>query len=271
LIDSEPSSPFDAAAARYDDVFTRTVTGRLQRDQVWRVLDRVLPRSGRLVDFGCGTGEDVRWLAERGAERVVGLDASEAMLQVARGKADLAGVSEKAVFSTLDLAEIGIRPRPPDAPFDGALANFGVLNCLEDRRDFSAAACRWLKPGAPLVVVLMGPCCVWEISWHLLRLDPGSAFRRRRQGREVPLDRGGSVHVWYPGAAALRREFTPEFDHLETSGVGVFLPPPYLDAMVARRPRMLSLLAHLEHRLAHLQPFSSMADHTLLVFRNRGS
>ena len=42
--------------------------------------------AGRALDAACGTGRHARWLAERG-HQVVGIDASEAMLAVAREKA----------------------------------------------------------------------------------------------------------------------------------------------------------------------------------------
>jgi SAM-dependent methyltransferase len=237
---------------------------------VWRALDRVLPREGRFLDLGCGTGEDAVWLARRGATEVVGCDASEAMLGVARRKADGAGVGERLSLHRRDLRRIGSEPIPGDGSFDGAVADFGVLNCLEDRRPVAEAVSRRLRPGAPFVIVVMGRWCAWEVAWHLLRLEPAAAFRRRRQGREVPLDGGGSVRVWYPSRRALRREFKPHFDHLETVGIGAFLPPPYLDPVLAARPRLLALLGRLETALADRRPWSWLADHALLVFRGSG-
>lgn len=270
MTEEERHHPFDGAARSYDLAFTRTRVGRRQRDRVWRVLDRVLPRDGRFLDLGCGTGEDAVWLARRGAGQVVGCDASEAMLEVARHKADAAGVGERLALHRTDLRRIRNQPIPARGPFDGAVADFGLLNCLEDRRPLAEVVAGLLRPGAPFVIVVMGQWCAWEVAWHLLRLEPAAAFRRRRQGLEVPLDGGGCVRVWYPSPRRLRREFSPAFVHAETVGVGVFLPPPYLDPIVAARPRLLALLGGLETVFAGRRPWSWMADHVLLVFRSSG-
>jgi len=269
---TEPSRPrpFDGAARGYDDDFTRTAVGRLQRRRVWQVLERVLPDAGDVLDLGCGTGEDLVWLARRGAGRVVGCDASPAMLEAARAKVETAGVADRVGLVEMDLRRIQSAPEPGDRPFAGALADFGVLNCLEDRRPVAATASRWLAPGAVFVVVLMGRWCLWEIAWHLLKLRPGAAFRRWRQGRAVPVDGGGSLRVWYPTPGQLEREFRPAFELVETIGVGAFVPPPYLEPVVATRPRLLGLLDRLETRFGHRRPWAVTADHVLFVFRNTG-
>jgi SAM-dependent methyltransferase len=260
--------PFDGSAPTYDRGFTSTAVGRRQRHRVWGVLDRVFPRRGRFLDLGCGTGEDALWLARRGADLVVGCDASDGMLDAARDKLDSAGLADRAVFHRLDLARATADEPPVAGAFDGAVADFGVLNCLEDRRRLATALSGWLAPGGSLVIVLMGPWCLWEIGWHLCRLRPGTAFRRWRQGREASVDGGGRVRVWYPRPRQLRRELGPCFDHLETVGVGVFVPPSYLNPMVAAHPRLLTGLGRLEDLLGHRRPWAWLADHVLLVLRN---
>ncbi len=46
-------------------------------------LERALPRAGRILEIGCGTGFYTRWLADRGLE-VIGMDLSPNMLEQAR-------------------------------------------------------------------------------------------------------------------------------------------------------------------------------------------
>ena len=47
------------------------------------LLDEILPRSGRVLEIGCGTGFYTRWLVERGLE-VVAMDLSPKMVEHAR-------------------------------------------------------------------------------------------------------------------------------------------------------------------------------------------
>lgn len=268
MTDATQPQPFDDSARSYDDDFTGTATGRAQRQRVWQVLERVLPANGDFLDLGCGTGEDALWLARRGTGRVVGCDASRAMLATAQAKVNAAGVGDRVSLQKMDLGRIRHEPNPGGRLFDGAVSDFGVLNCLQDRRPVAEAVSGWLAPGAPFVAVLMGRWCAWEVGWHLLRLQPGTAFRRWRQGREVALDGGGSIPVWYPTPGHLRREFNPELELVETIGIGVFLPPPYLDPVLASRPGLLAALDRLEGGFGHRRPWVWMADHVLFVFRN---
>jgi len=61
--------------------------------QIWSEL------AGKVVlDFGCGTGEQAIEIAQRGAQRVIGLDIRENVLAAAREAAQAAGVSGKCDF-----------------------------------------------------------------------------------------------------------------------------------------------------------------------------
>ena len=61
--------------------------------QIWTEL------AGKVVlDFGCGTGEHAIEIAQRGAQKVIGLDIRENVLKEARNAARVAGVSDKCEF-----------------------------------------------------------------------------------------------------------------------------------------------------------------------------
>jgi hypothetical protein len=117
----------------------------------------------------------------------------------------------------------------------------------------------------------MGRWCLWEIAWHLARLQPEAAFRRWRSGREVPVDGGDSIPVWYPSGRTLRRELGAAFEHVETVGVGVFQPPPYLESTLTRRPRLAARLHRLDDQHRQRWPWRWCGDHVLMAFRNRRS
>ncbi len=261
------AAPFDGVAADYDRTFTDTRLGRWLRGRVWERLEECFAAGDRVLELGCGTGEDALWLAERGVE-VTALDASEGMLEVARRKAGVGPAAERTRFLHWRLAGRG----PVDLPaapevglFDGAFSSFGVLNCLADLAPLGAALARRLRPGARLALVIMGPTCPWEIAAFLLQGYPGQAFRRWRSG--APAHVGDqTLPVWYPSAGRLRLQLAPAFRHLRTVGVGVVLPPTHLADLVERHAGLFRLAARLDSLAGATWPGARLADHYLSVF-----
>jgi SAM-dependent methyltransferase len=253
-------------AESYDAAFTYTSLGRRVRSAVWERLATVFPQGSRVLELGCGTGEDAVWLASRGVH-VTATDASAAMLAVAEEKAARAGVAHHISAAPLDLERAG--DAPSFSPFDGAFSNFGALNCLRDRRALAEALSRWVRPGGRVVLVVMGPVCAWEIGWYLAHGRPGKAFRRLRTGIRGHIGAGAMVRVWYPSPGRLRAELEPWFRHRETVAVNVLLPPSYLADLMERQSAAFDRLARLERRIAGRFPSPSLADHYLSEFERR--
>src|ERR1700726_2598075 len=79
------TSPFDALAPSYNAMWTDTPRGREQRAAVWREIDGLFRAGDRVLDLGCGTGDDALHLMSQGIG-VIGIDASRQMVEVARGR-----------------------------------------------------------------------------------------------------------------------------------------------------------------------------------------
>ena len=143
-----------------------------------------------VLELGCGTGEDAIWLARRGVH-VTATDVSQSMLDVAQRKAAAAGLTDLIDFAAIDLAALPVSDSITSpftihrSPFSGAFSNFGPLNCLPDRRPLAEALAQLAAARRPVVLVVMGPACPWEIGWHLLHGQPRAAFRRFGGGVEA--------------------------------------------------------------------------------------
>lgn len=266
-----PAHAFDVLAVDYDTDFTASTLGTRMRAAVWRRLDRCFSPGQRILELGCGTGEDATHLARRGVH-VVALDRSSGMVETARRKVESAGLGDRVEVHQAGIEEWAARPTAfgplLDGPlldgtrFDGALSNFGVLNCVEDLTPVAESLAVSLRPGGRAVLVIMGPVVPWEWLWYLLHGQPRKAFRRLRPGG-VPW-RGLQIH--YPSIGRVRRTFAPAFRLRQTSAVGAFLPPSYVEEWAARRPRWIAGLDRLERRVEAWPPFPWLADHYLVEF-----
>ncbi len=257
---------FDDAASSYDQDFTDSVIGRLQRDAVWRHMEPLFPRGARLLDLGCGTGDDAVRFAKQGVE-VDGLDVSPAMVALARRRADAEGVAETARFESLPLERLD---EFPDCGYDGAYSGFAALNCVRDLRPVALALAERLRPGSPVALCMMNRFCLWETLLYPLTLQVHKVIRRF-SGTWAPAS--GSRHdgfaVYYPSVAEVRRAFAPELVFEGAPGIGVFVPPTYLEPFAQRYPGLMRLLARLDRTLAHWQGFRWIADHRLILLRRR--
>ncbi len=115
------------------------------------VLDALGPRPIRdLVDLGTGTGRMLQLLAPRAA-RAVGLDASHAMLSVARANLEKAGLTR----IELRQGDIYAPPFPRNA-FD-LIVIHQVLHYLDDPMRAIREAARLVAPGGRILVVDFAP------------------------------------------------------------------------------------------------------------------
>ena len=252
-------SAFDEIAAGYDAAFTSTRIGSLMRQAVWRHTDRLFQRGSRILELNCGTGEDAIHLAASGI-RVLATDASLEMVRIASEK-----ISREPLSSLVDVRQLAWEEldRLGGLEFDGALSNFGGLNCVLDLPAAAAALARRLRPGAPALICAMGPLCPWEWIWFLLHGRPSTAFRRLRAAHWRGID------VRYPAIGAVKRAFAPNFQFRQASAIGALLPPPYAEPLAARWPAFIESLNRWERRVESVPPLPWLSDHYLLELERK--
>ena len=113
-----------------------------------RTFDLLQVRAGsRVLDVGCGTGDDARALAERvgGSGWVVGLDNSETMIEEARKRVE--GLGLPVDYRVGDARRLDF----PDASFDGCRVD-RVLHHLDDPSSAVKELARVARPGARIVM-----------------------------------------------------------------------------------------------------------------------
>lgn len=236
-----PAAAFDCIAARYDALWTFTAAGEAQRSLVWRNVDGLFRPGQRLLDLGCGTGVDAAHFRDLGIE-VHAVDASPAMVEAARARGGFAASVRRAE----EIGGIG-------KMFDGAISNFGVLNCSADVGEVAAGLARVVRPGGRVAICTLGRFCLWEMFYHPLRRIRGRA--------QASL----GIAIRYPTVRQLAAAFAPMFRLQRWMGIGLLAPPSYV-----RLPDgLVRDLGRIDRAVAHLPAARAMADHRLLVFERR--
>jgi ubiquinone/menaquinone biosynthesis C-methylase UbiE len=251
---------FDNIATEYDGVFTSSLIGRAQRAAVWRKAASVFRSGQRILELNCGTGEDALFFARNGIS-VLACDASAGMIARARERkaveAPLASI-EFRLLCTEDLATL-----PRTQPFDGVFSNFSGLNCVQDLSHTARQLAEVVVPGAALLIGLSTRYCLWEMLHYLLRGELRRSFRRCSGTADVNL-KDCSFRVYYPTVRAVVSQFSPMFCLRSITGIGIAVPPSYMEPWAQRRPWMLRACEATDRVVSQWPGIRILGDHMLL-------
>ncbi len=142
------ASMFDRIAGRYDFLNHFLSLGI---DKVWRKKAIAEFRDStpqKLLDLATGTGDLAFDALRMKGVKITGIDISENMLELARQKIELAGVSDRFQVQLGDSENLTFS----DASFDGVMASFGVRN-FENLEKGLGEMYRVLKPGSKAVIL----------------------------------------------------------------------------------------------------------------------
>ncbi len=148
------------ATSGYEEFNAKTVSyGRRFSDAIEMIeaSDIHIPRGGKLIDVGCGTGNGLIIFCRRFGLTGVGVDVSEGMLEIARAK-----VAESDL--PIELHRLDGEDLPFDTNSFDIGINFEVLEHTPHPERMLAELARVVKPGGTVVVTT--PNTLWEpIHW----------------------------------------------------------------------------------------------------------
>jgi hypothetical protein len=244
---------FERLAGKYDDLFSRSRIGT-QRGVVWEVLADTFHPGDEILVLNCRTTEDGRFLSL--------LDVSVVACNVPEG------LIHAGPYPSIHPPLPRTRPLSkcrPGALFDGALSNFSGLNCVADFDRTARALASMVTVGAPVILCLSTRFCLSETLWFLLHGNPRKAFRRSFGIATVTVgDRTVKMH--YPALRRVSKSFSPSFLMRSCTGIGIAVPPSYLEPIFRKYPRMFGLLRRIDQGISHLPLLRTIGDHMLLYF-----
>ena len=99
---------------------------------------------------------------------------------------------------------------------------------------------------------------------------PGKAARRwGSKNVTASVGSDGEFEVYYPSAREIEATLGRNFRRIGDRGVGIFVPPSYLEPWAQKLPRTVNALAAIDRLVAQWPVFRSIGDHRLLIFERR--
>ncbi len=263
------SAAFNSAASSYDESFTYSWTGRMQRERVWRYLEKNIHLHDHpaILELNCGTGEDACRLAAKG-HHVEATDISERMLKVASQKKEILDIGNLH-FHLCDMR--ALNQLFSGQQFSLIFSNFGGLNCLspDEITQLGNDLDPLLEKNGSLLLVVMGRKCLWELLYFTFKGRKDQAMRRRTID-PVSVRIGSSIQqVWYYSPKELSNLLKNKFIPVKTKPVGLLIPPSYLEKGMQGRNGWKNILYRLEKFFSNSSFLSNYADHYLIELKKR--
>ena len=254
---------FDAAAKFYDEEFTQSTIGRMQRKRVWNYLSETLGNKPlRILEINGGTGEDAIWLAQQGHD-VTCTDISPEMLSIAEEKTVHLSDDLGIHFKKLDVRKI--HEFEVEDHYDIIFSNFGGLNCIspEELALFFSALPWLLNPNGRFVGVFLGKFCFWEYLYFTLKGNREKAWRRQSKEAVMANVSGVQVPTWYFSPEEVAQS-VPQGKQIGLKAIGSFIPPSYLQPFFDNKKMLLRGLRNLEYGFDRVNSLAQISDHFLI-------
>jgi SAM-dependent methyltransferase len=150
-------SYYNEIANEYDAIMGKERSNEVVR---WEVADKFLNTvaPGRVLDFGGGTGGDLGWLTNN-YYHVLFCEPSIRMKQLAmmrHNKKIVPGHVEFLSGAAVDFTSWNLN-LPFCPPADAVLANFAVINCIEDIALLFKNLALVIRPGGVLIALVLRP------------------------------------------------------------------------------------------------------------------
>ncbi len=181
-VENEVIAFYDQIANAYDGNMTQEGSNEQIRKEVAKRFTALVPK-GTVLDFGGGTGLDLPWLTEAGFS-VCFCEPSSGMREQAKKMAQ--GLSSQTVLFWEDQKvnfETWSKRKPVEGGVEGILANFAVLNCIQELDLVMENLALILKPGGHLVALVLDDRKKRASFSYLLRLMKSKLGRTTLQTR----------------------------------------------------------------------------------------
>jgi len=256
-------APFDNIASTYDNEFSKTLIGQMQRSCIYSQIEPYLNKHKalKILELNCGTGIDARWMASLG-HHVIATDASSGMIDFAKLQNENL---DNPIFQKLSFNQI--EASMFEGKFDMIFSNFAGLNCAnkEELQQLNGRLKEMLNANGKLYFVLLGKYSWMEKLYFFIKGDKVRINRRLRMDK-AQLGVDLYVNTWCYTSKEFSEIFA-DFIIVKERPIGLFIPPSYLEPLLHKNRLFIPIVKWLEKAFGSLSFFANYGDHIFLEFK----
>jgi len=252
---------FSSASDVYDKkILSNFINVNIREIELTNLIEFSKDKS-RVLEIGCGTGQEAsRFILSTGKD-VTCIDAAAGMVEFSTEKMKSLGISNK--FNALKLQAYRIGEL--NMPFDLVYSLNGALNTEPKLDTFVHSLERLVPRGGIIVISLRNRYCLGELL--LYSIMGRNSPVKSRMSRTTPVQVvGNTVESFYYSPNEIYRFFS-NFQLIRKVGLGI-IAPPYL-AEKFKFDFMRRIICGLEKFLSRVPLFSSLGDEVLYVFKKK--
>lgn len=256
---------FDKISASFDEEDLSNDILQWMRKSVYEIYFSYFNSGDRLLELNAGTGIDAVHLALNGI-KVFATDISDRMIDQLIKKIAVNDLREMITTGNFSFDEID---KVNETGFDGAVSNFGGLNCINDFSYLSDSLSGRIKPGGFFIASVMNTFCPWEIFYFLLKLDHRNAFRRFHKGGIQANLSEFRIKSFYFYPKEFASHFQEHFTVEKIYSLGLFTPPPYLYGINNKFKKVVKIFMKLDEMTKNIFPFNRIGDHFVIILKRK--
>ncbi len=249
---SKQSPVFDEADAKNEILQWMRAKVRAHALSLWKPREHIL-------ELNAGTGLDAIYFAQKGFY-VYATDNAPGMLQIIEKKIKELQLEDNITTQQCSFLQLDKLDRKK---FNHIFSNFGGVNCTDKLEDVIKSFDKLLKPGGTVTLVIMPPTCLWEILFAF-KGNFKLAFRRLQKNGTPSHLEGLNFTAWYYSPTRVAEMFGKEYSILSTTGLGITVPPPFMEDFPVKHPKAFERLKSMENSIAKKAPFNSWGDHFII-------
>ncbi len=251
---------FSSAAPNYDVKIGSNFVNLIIRDQEMRHIFAHYKEGFRVLEIGCGTGEEARRLIEKTGCKVTCIDIAEGMIKHATAKMSRLGLSGNFDAVRLPASALSTLGKKFDViySFNGALNNEPKISSFFQSLDDS------LSDGGYFIASFRNRVSLGELILGFLQMNFGKMKTRLKGTVEVDVGNGKIISHYF-----FNREFLnliPDtLKVVEIRGLALFLLPSLYDKIVSDRVK--KIISRVENLFSLFPVLRNLGDETLFVFQ----